>query len=555
MNKVKFHDDNNRVHFMKYLKLSGCIFFVAITCFSCNSQSTQESKVTKQDTTKPVADAGLAGSFSTQTLLHFDSNALKKFINQYPKFKPFENRMQQFYSNRKWAYAWFDKNGLIEPAGNLYNKVINVKDEGWSGNLLYQDILQSMMNEDTISYDVRNANPEIELMLTAQYFFYAENIWTGLGAKGMQATNWDLPQKKIPYGAWLDSLLNVPPSERKNVEPVFRQYGLLRDYLKKYRDLESQKSLQLIKVDKKTYRKGDSSAVIATIRKDLFLLGDLAADDQGSVFDTTLERAVINFQQRYGLKDDGVVDAETITQINYPVEKRIEQIIVNMERCRWVPVAMNRDYIVVNIPEYKFHAYENDSLVWSMDVVVGTAMNKTAIFTGMMNTVVFSPYWNIPPGIYRKETLPAMKRDKNYLARNHMEKTANGVRQKPGPWNALGKVKFLFPNSHNIYLHDTPSKSGFAKEQRAFSHGCIRVSEPQRLALYVLRKQPEWTEQKVNAAMNANKEQYVKITEPIPVFIAYLTSWVDRQGRLNIRHDIYNRDSRLAQMMIDASKL
>jgi murein L,D-transpeptidase YcbB/YkuD len=133
--------------------------------------------------------------------------------------------------------------------------------------------------------------------------------------------------------------------------------------------------------------------------------------------------------------------------------------MVNMERCRWLPIAVRGDYLVVNIPEYKFHAYENDSLAWSMKVVVGTAVNKTAIFSGMMNTVVFSPYWNIPPGIIKKETLPAIRRNKNYLARNKMEWNGGRVRQKPGPWNALGKVKFLFPNSHSIYLHDTPSKT------------------------------------------------------------------------------------------------
>ncbi|MFL5810616.1 MAG: murein L,D-transpeptidase [Flavisolibacter sp.] len=533
------------------------IFFSSVVAFSCNSQPSQENKVVKQDTIKPagLSDAELAGSFSSQTLLHFDSTSLSAFTKQYPRLKPFEQRMKRFYSNRKWAYAWFDKNGLIEPAGNLYNKVNNVKEEGWPGTILYQDVLQSMMNEDTIPYDSRTANPEIELMLTAQYFFYAENVWTGLGAKGMKAVNWDLPQKKISYDEWLDSLLSISSAQRTTTEPVFRQYGMLKGYLKKYRDLESQNGLQPIKGDKKYYRKGDTSAVIAAIRKDLFLFGDLATDDQSSMFDATLENAVKNFQQRFGLKDDGVVGAEMITQLNYPVEKRIEQIIVNMERCRWVPVALNKDYIVVNIPAYRFHAFENDSLVWSMDVVVGSEMNKTAIFTGMMNSVVFSPYWNVPPGIYRKETLPAMKKDNNYLARNHMERTANGVRQKPGPWNALGKVKFLFPNSHNIYLHDTPSKWAFEKEKRAFSHGCIRVSDPRRLALYILRNQPAWTEQKVDAAMNANKEQYVKVADPVPVFIVYLTSWVDKQGRLNIRHDVYNRDSRLAQMIIDASKL
>ena len=172
-----------------------------------------------------------------------------------------------------------------------------------------------------------------------------------------------------------------------------------------------------------------------------------------------------------------------------------------------------------------------------------------------MNNVVFSPYWNVPPVIIKKEILPAIRRNRNYLEVNHMEWHGNAVRQKPGPWNALGKVKFLFPNSHNIYLHDTPSKSLFSQDKRAFSHGCIRVEDPRRLANYVLRHQPEWTEARIDSAMNAEKEMFVKIKKPIPVFIAYFTSWVDRDGRLNLRNDIYKRDGRLAEMIIENSKL
>ncbi len=155
----------------------------------------------------------------------------------------------------------------------------------------------------------------------------------------------------------------------------------------------------------------------------------------------------------------------------------------------------------------------------------------------------------------QKEILPAMRRNKNYLSKNHMEWNGNTIRQTPGPWNALGKVKFLFPNSHNIYLHDTPSKLLFNQDQRAFSHGCIRVAEPKRLAVYVLRHQPEWTEEKIDSSMNASTEQVVKIKKSIPVFIAYLTSWVDADGRINFRNDIYNKDSRLAKMILENSKL
>ncbi|MEJ8818151.1 L,D-transpeptidase family protein [Lacibacter sp. H407] len=531
------------------------LVLLSINFSACRSTNGKEKEVAVDSIPKPANDITLPGNFSNQTKLKFDSTAIPTFFQQYPQLKAFEKELQVFYRNRKFTYAWFDQKGLIEQASNLYNRIENISDEGVPVQLLYEDEFHKMMDNDSTENLTDKANPTVELMLTAQYFFYAKKIWTGLGIKGMKESNWELPRKKLAYDAFLDSLLEAPSSSFMKNEPVFRQYGLLKSFLKQYRSIEESGKWKTIKPDKKTYRLGDSSKVVPEIREHLFLLGDLASNNQSHLFDAELEMAVKRFQQRYGIKDDGIVGPGMINELNYPLSKRVEQIIVNMERCRWLPVALNTDYIVVNIPEYKFHAFENDSLEWSMNVVVGTVLNKTAIFNGMMNNVVFSPYWNVPTSIKNKEILPALRRNSNYLARNHMEWNGNNIRQIPGPWNALGKVKFLFPNSHSIYLHDTPSKSLFSQDKRAFSHGCIRVEDPKRLAMYVLRHQPEWTEARIDSAMNAEKELYVKIAKPIPVFIAYFTSWVDREGRLNFRNDIYKRDGRLAEMIIENSKL
>jgi murein L,D-transpeptidase YcbB/YkuD len=336
-------------------------------------------------------------------------------------------------------------------------------------------------------------------------------------------------------------------------EPIYPQYAQLKAVLKKYRAIEEAGGWPIIKADRSFYRKGDSSLALAVVRRRLFASGEFMGDTASFVFDDALESAVKDFQQRNGLKEDGVISTAVLKELNFPVAKRIEQLVVNMERCRWLPVAIRNNYIVINIPEYKFHAFEQDSLAWSMNVVVGTELNKTAIFNGLIQTVVFSPYWNVPTSIMQKETLPAIRRDKNYMARNHMEWNGNGIRKVPGPWNALGRVKFLFPNSHSIYLHDTQAKSLFGLDKRAFSHGCIRVAEPKRLAEYLLRFQPEWTSDKIDAAMNSGKEQFVKINKPVPVYIAYFTAWVDRKGRVNFRDDVYRRDSRLAKMLFENS--
>ena len=201
-----------------------------------------------------------------------------------------------------------------------------------------------------------------------------------------------------------------------------------------------------------------------------------------------MQNAIKRFQHRYGLKEDGKLGTAVMNEMNTPLDEYIQKILINMERMRWVPAHPITDYLLVNIPEFRLHVYENGSYKWSMNVVVGTKVHNTVIFNGDMKYVVFSPYWNVPPSIVKNEILPAMKRNKNYLASHNMEWNGGRIRQKPGPNNSLGLVKFLFPNEYNIYLHDTPSKSLFGESKRAFSHGCIRLSEPKRLAEFLLRK-------------------------------------------------------------------
>ena len=182
------------------------------------------------------------------------------------------------------------------------------------------------------------------------------------------------------------------------------------------------------------------------------------------------------------------------------------------------------------------------------------------MFTGNLNQIVFSPYWNVPSSIVEKEILPAMQRNPNYLASQNMEivkQTSNlpVIRQLPGPKNSLGKVKFLFPNSFNIYFHDTPAKSLFERDKRAYSHGCIRLAEPEKMANYLLRNNPEWTPERIHEAMNSGDEKYVKLKNPVPVFITYYTAWVDESGQLNFREDIYSHDKKLAEKMFDTSNV
>ncbi|MGC4041119.1 MAG: L,D-transpeptidase family protein [Flavobacterium sp.] len=239
--------------------------------------------------------------------------------------------------------------------------------------------------------------------------------------------------------------------------------------------------------------------------------------------------------------------------MNIPVSERIKTIIVNMERCRWVSTDLGKakEFIVVNIPSYRLNYFKDGKIALTSNVVVGNTMNKTVIFSGMMSYIVFSPYWNVTPNIIKTEILPAMKKDKDYLAKHNMEWNNGNVRQKPGPTNSLGLVKFLFPNTNNIYLHDTPSKSLFASEKRAFSHGCIRVEKPQELANLILQDDPYWTPEKIDKAMHKNKEVWYTLKDKIPVYIGYFTAFVDDEGTINFYKDIYQKDAQLAAMLVE----
>ncbi len=530
--------------------LLGLLFFN-----SCNQSEKKAPKITKDSLKRrSIKDWNktIPGNFNSEQELFFDTLQLESFITAHPLLKEYTASIQKFYSNRHFAFAWYNKNGLIEQAGNLTDRVKNLKDEGINKDIPYRASLDSMI----YAKSTKKPNIELELMLTAQYFVFAKLAWEGMDASISKSSEWFLPRKKIAYDAYLDSMIKSPAKfAGTTVAPVYRQYDLLKNFLIKYRELEQNDQWQPIVADKKSYKPGDSSAVIAQIKTRLFKLEDFKGDTTDTHYNDEFLLAVKQFQERSGMPADGTIGPGTLTELNTPIKKRIRQLLVNMERSRWLPVQIDSSYLGVNIPEFKLHVYHADSLLWSGNVVVGQSIHKTVIFSGDMKYVVFSPYWNVPTSIVRNEVLPAMRRDKSYIKNHQMEITGYSgglpvVRQKPGPKNSLGLVKFLFPNSYDIYLHDTPSKSLFGESSRAFSHGCIRVEDPAKLAAFLLKNNKGWDDNKIKTAMNAGKEQYVTLKKKVPVYIAYFTAFIDRNNRLNFRKDIYSRDEPLANMLL-----
>jgi murein L,D-transpeptidase YcbB/YkuD len=364
-----------------------------------------------------------------------------------------------------------------------------------------------------------------------------------------------VPFKKVETMYLADSILTKKHKDNKYYADVNPAYKLLKDQLQKYFDINKRGGWQTITTKQKTIKKGSSSPEILTIKKRLEITGEMPAGDTSQLFDDKLENAVKAFQVSRGLTPTGVITASLVKEMNVPALKRVQQLLINMGRMRWMLTPTTGNLIMVNIPEFVLHVYEGKNKAFDMNVVVGKEGHNTTMFTGNLNQVVFSPYWNVPQNIVVNEILPAMENDPDYMTRNNMEEVGTPVdgipqiRQLPGPKNSLGKVKFLFPNSFDIYFHDTPAKSLFSSDKRAFSHGCIRLSDPTKMATYILRHQKEWTPEKIDAAMNKGEEQFVKVKDAIPVLITYYTAWVDESGVLNFRDDIYNHDAHIVQKM------
>ncbi|HEY0667126.1 MAG TPA: L,D-transpeptidase family protein [Sphingobacteriaceae bacterium] len=341
-----------------------------------------------------------------------------------------------------------------------------------------------------------------------------------------------------------------------------KQYELLQNAVEKYEKMKDKDSWEAISLDNKSILKvNEKSSAIKLIKARLELLGDLRKShslfggrkSSSDVYTPNVEEAVKRFQLRHGMEDDGIIGPSVLKALNTPPDTRIKQLQVNMNRLLSDTVHYPGKRIIANIPEYKLYVYDGKNEILNMDIVVGKTTNQTVVFSDEIEHVVFSPYWNVPPNIVKNEILPAMKKNSRYLRNENMEIVGEEdgmpkIRQKPGPKNALGKVKFMFPNKYNIYFHDTPAKTLFERNSRAFSHGCIRLSKPFDLARVLLKDQSGWSDDAIQRAMNAGVEKWVALDQHVPVSISYYTAWVDSEGKVHFRDDIYGHDNEMAKI-------
>ncbi len=526
------------------------ILMVVAVCFvavACN----QKIKLPE-----PVLNTDLQGTINRLNKTSFDSTEVDSFYLKYPELNEYSGNVKKIYHEQLYHHIWFDENGVVEFANSLFSKVKGIASEG-----VYQRFPYMVEMDGIFESDMENtfSQAETEIMITNMFLFYAEKVYRGVDDKTAAALEWLLPKKQVSYENELDSMFINADLLTRNDSVLFSQYYKLRDVLKHYRDIQKSGGWDTIAIVPKikVYKLGDSAISIAQIRDRLIKTGDIAQNNGSNVFDEELLVGVNKFQVRNGKKETKTITPQLIKLMNVPVSEHIKKIVVNMERWRWIAPEMANasEYIFVNIPSYTLVFNRDGQRVYESPVVVGKSMSKTVVFSGNMSFVVFSPYWNVPPSILKNEILPGIKKDKNYLAKHNMEWNNGQVRQKPGKGNSLGKVKFIFPNSNNIYLHDSPAKSHFGKDSRAMSHGCVRVGKPRDLAIEVLKNDPDWTLGKIDAAMNSGTEKWVQLKKKIPVHIGYFTAWVNDSGEFYFYEDVYELDDRLYDILLGIEDL
>jgi len=476
-----------------------------------------------------------------------------------------QTELPRFYANREFEPAWSNhknKMDLIESIESAYEEGLDPKD-------YHLEQIKKYMEKSKNSKLSQGEKADMDLLMTDALILYASHLLEGKLEQSELRKKWDVERNQGPSNP--DSLLTATLHNRnvkgilEDFKPNNYMYKLLKFHLKKLRD-EAENGGWPEVSEGETLKPGDSDERIIAIRQFLMAVGDLKAKtvDDEEVFDEELEVAVKKFQIRHKLTSDGVIGKGTIEQMKVPIEDRIDMIVLNLERARWVFQQPDEDFLLVNIAGFHVKRITNKKEVFDSRVIVGKYHKETPVFKGVMKYIVMNPTWTLPYSIATHETLPKLKKDPGYLAAKHMEvMDRNGkilnpatidwneysagnfpfiIRQKAGPWNALGEVKFIFPNKYSVYLHDTPSRGLFNRQDRAFSHGCIRTEDKWGLLMSLMDDPEVWNMDKVNEILKSGETTTINLPKPINIYLIYLTAAVDQENNLMFMKDIYKRD-------------
>ncbi|RNC67797.1 MAG: peptidoglycan-binding protein [Desulfuromonadales bacterium] len=474
-----------------------------------------------------------------------------------------------FYKSRAFRPAWSDDKGPTLRADALVAELRRADTHGLKPPNYHMKQIETWLTAARQESHRPEMLANLDILLTDAYLLYASHLLSGHVNPETLGAEWYIRRPEVDLDTFLRNALASGDiaGSLNSLLPADPGYGRLRDALRHYRQIRARGGWLPVP-DGPTLRRGDAEARVAALRARLAVTGELNPGfAEGEEFDEEVEQAVIRFQQRHGLAADGIVGPKTLATLNVTAEEREKQILVNLDRMRWLPAELGRRYIMVNVANFGLDVVEEGQPVLTMRAIVGRTYRQTPSFTAKLNHLIFSPYWHIPHSIAVKDLLPKIQKDRRFLAKQKIRVFQGSsqidpagvnwrslsetnfpyrLRQDPGPLNSLGHVKFMLPNRFNVYIHDTPSRELFDKAVRDFSSGCIRIDKPVELAEYLLADDPEWTSEDILAAMEQPKEKLVRLRRPIPVYFLYSTAWVDEEGTLQFRDDLYARDALVA---------
>lgn len=479
--------------------------------------------------------------------------------------------MRRFYRQRQFQPAWSTVEGPLPHAGALVEAIPAVAAaEGLDPRRYPADSLAALVKQveeqkALDSPEARRRLADLDVELTFLYLTLAAHTAVGRVQPETLRIPWEDQSRNIDLDARLAKALQAGEEEvassLRSLAPPNSRYARLRDALTRYREIAGRGGWPAIP---EGLEKGARGAGVAALRNRLMAEGDLPrpqvqegqqAPPVSDVFDDALAQGLARFQQRHGLEPDGKLGEGTLAELNVPVEQRIRQIEINLERWRWMPSSLGDSYVWVNVPEFRMELIEGGKKTVDMAVVVGKQQSQTPVFSDVMEYIELNPEWNIPKSIAEEEILPKVASDPGYLARNNMEYVGEGanarIRQRPGPDNPLGQVKFMFPNEHDVYLHDTPADHLFSREERDFSHGCIRLERPVQFAEHLFRGHSEWSGGRIRQTIVSGEQKSIKLPKKLPVHILYFTAWVEDNGTVQFRKDVYGHDQRLGRALAE----
>lgn len=481
--------------------------------------------------------------------------------------------IHRFYQSRHFHPAWVDADGIRLEAARLLQVLEGAREDGMEPNDYHYTLLLMLVNGSILD---EMYLAQLDILLTDAFLHYARDARNGRYSLAEIDPNWQIRTKSYPFALLLEQVLageHELGSMLNAMQPYQTAYRRLRSALSSYRFIAARGGWLQVP-EGGILRVGSYSYRVSALRERLHMSGDLA-ENRGdrNRFTHEVEQAVKRFQQRHGLAVDGVVGEQTLAALNVPVGQRIQQLLVNMERWRWMPQDYPWRYLLINMAGYDLSVMEMGREIDRMRVIVGNNQRQTPSMKKDLTAVMLNPPWYVPPTILKEDILPRLEANPSYLKANGMKLLDAGgqvispdsidwqqmgletfpyaIRQEPGPQNPLGRIKFVLDNSDSIYLHDTPKRYLFDKNERALSSGCIRLERPVELAEYILQEEGIWSVEQIQGAIDEGKTRKIALGEPLPVYLVYFTAWVDGFGEVNFRNDVYERDRLFSQAIAE----